>query len=273
MLHGLRGVGKTVLLRKLQRELDDRGWLTVAVEAQRDEDARAIARQHLERGVVVGARRLASRTERVGDALKAALATIRSFSLSVGAGVSMGVDLQPASGRADSGVLEFDLAELVQDIAPALTEAGAGFAIFVDEIQDLETSTLTALLTVQHQSSQNGWPFFVFGAGLPNVPSVLAEARSYAERQFDYRSIDRLDHLDAAAAFVDPARPHGARFTVEALDHLVEVSGGYPYFIQEFGFHAWAIAPGPEFITLDDARLAAAGGLDALDGGFFRARW
>lgn len=273
MLHGLRGVGKTVLLRTLQRELDERGWLTVAVEAQRDADARAIARQHLERGLIASARRLASRSDRVGEKLKSALATISSFSLSVGAGISFGVELEPARGRADSGQLEFDLAELVQDVAPALKEQGIAFAVFVDEIQDLETSTLTALLAVQHQAAQNDWPFYVFGAGLPSVPSVLSEARSYAERQFDYRNIDRLNDVDASDAFVDPARAKGADITTQALDQLVAISGGYPYFIQEFGHHAWQIAPGPDEITEDDARLASDAGLDALDSGFFRARW
>jgi type II secretory pathway predicted ATPase ExeA len=273
MLHGLRGVGKTVLLRALQHELDDRGWLTVSVEAQRDPDAQAMTRQQLERGLIAGARRQASRSSRASDKLRAALATISSFSASVAPGISVGLAVQPAKGRADSGVLEFDLAELVEDVAPALSDAGIAFAVFVDEIQDLETSTLTALLTVQHQASQNRWPFYVFGAGLPSVPSVLAEARSYAERQFDYRTIDRLGDEDAAAAFVDPARANGADFTSEALSHLVQVSGGYPYFIQELGFHAWQSAAGPDLITIDDVRLAEAAGLAALDAGFFRARW
>ncbi len=273
MLHGLRGVGKTVLLRTLQRELDAREWLTLSVEAQRDSDARAVARQHLERGLLAGARRLASRSERAGEKLRTALGTISSFSLSVGAGVSLGIDVQPARGRADSGQLEFDLPELIQDIAPVLDERHIGFAVFVDEIQDLETSTLTALLSAQHQAAQNQWPFYVFGAGLPSVPSVLAEARSYAERQFEYREIGRLDDPDARNAYLDPARAKGAGLTTDAIDRLVRVSGGYPYFIQELGHQAWQIAPGPTMITGDDARLAADAGLDALDSGFFRARW
>lgn len=273
MLHGLRGVGKTVLLRALQHDLDERGWLTVSVEAQRDPDAQAIARQQLERGLVASARRLASRSSRVSDRLRSALATISSFSVSLAPGISVGLAVQPAKGRADSGVLEFDLAELVEDVAPALSDAGIAFAVFVDEIQDLDASTLTALLTVQHRASQNRWPFYVFGAGLPSVPAVLAEARSYSERQFDYRTVDRLGDQDAAAAFADPARASGVDFTPEALSCLVQVSGGYPYFIQEFGFHVWESAAGPDLITLDDARLAEAAGLAALDAGFFRARW
>ncbi|GAA4622425.1 ATP-binding protein [Cellulomonas oligotrophica] len=273
MLHGVRGVGKTVLLRALQHELDRRGWLTVAVEAQRDPDARALARQQLERGLLAGARRLASRSERLSDTLASALSTLTSFSLSVGAGVTLGANLQPARGRADTGVLELDLVELVEDLAPALRDAGTGLAVFVDEIQDLEASTLTALLAVQHQAAQQGWPFSVFGAGLPSVPAVLSEARSYAERQFEYRSIDRLGADDATEAFAGPARTAGASFTPEALTLLVDASGGYPYFVQELGFQAWQLAPGPDLITDDDARLAASAGIDALDAGFFRARW
>lgn len=273
MLHGLRGVGKTVLLRALQHELDARGWLTVSVEAQRDANARTVTRQQLERGLLASARALASRADRVGDRLKAALSTISSFTLNAGAGLGFSLEMQPAKGRADSGVLEFDLAELVEDVTPALREESIGFAVFVDEIQDLDTATLTALLTVQHQASQRGWPFYVFGAGPPSVPAVLSEARSYAERQFDYRSIDRLSDSDATEALTGPAAISGASFQAEALARLVDVSGGYPYFIQEFGFHVWQVAPGPHEVTGDDALLAQAVGTDALDAGFFRARW
>ncbi|NIZ93134.1 ATP-binding protein [Kineococcus rubinsiae] len=270
MLSGLRGVGKTVLLNALRGELDGHQWLTVKVEAQVDRDARAVARRQLERGLVAGARSLASRAGRVSGSLKKALSTIGSFSLSVG---PITASLDPVKGRADSGVLEFDLSELVSDVTPALAETGAGFAVFVDEIQDLDPTTLTALLTVQHEAAQQKWPFQLFGAGLPSVPSVLADARSYAERQFDYQSIGALSPQDAAEALVGPAREAGVTWHPEALDEVVATSAGYPYFVQEFGAQAWRLAPGPRVITLPDAHLAREAGTEALDAGFFRSRW
>jgi len=271
MLHGLRGVGKTVLLREMQRRLEGADWLTISVEAQTDAGGSAQVRRQIERGLVAGARRMQSRADRFGSKLGAALATVSSFT--IGLGVKIKVDLEPATGRADSGDLDFDLPELIADMTPALREAGTGFAIFVDEIQDLDPATLAALLTAQHQAAQETWPFFLFGAGLPSVPAVLAEIRSYSERQFEYHTIGRLDRRDAAEAFAGPALRAGARYAPEALDVLVDATGGYPYFIQEYGSQTWRTATGPDTITIEDAELGANAGLEALDHGFFLSRW
>jgi hypothetical protein len=271
MLHGLRGVGKTVLLREMQRRLEAQDWLTISVEAQADAGGSAQVRRQLERGLVAGARRMQTRTDRFGSKLASALATISSFT--IGLGVKVKIDLEPATGRADSGDLGFDLPELIADMTPALREAGTGFAVFVDEIQDLDSGTLAALLTAQHQAAQESWPFVLFGAGLPSVPAVLAEIRSYAERQFEYHAIGRLDDVDAAEAFTAPAQLAGATYAPDALAFLVDATGGYPYFIQEYGSQTWRAAAGPETITTEDAELGANAGLEALDHGFFLARW
>lgn len=110
------------------------------------------------------------------------------------------------------------------------------------------------------------------GAGLPHVPGILAETRSYAERLFDYRTISRLPDAEATAALVDPVTPHGVTFAADALRLLLDSSGGYPYFLQEYGWAAWEVSTGPH-ISLDDARISAVLGLERLDAGFFRSRW
>jgi hypothetical protein len=145
--------------------------------------------------------------------------------------------------------------------------------IVVDEIQDLHPGTLAALLPTQHQAAQEAWPFFLFGAGLPSVPAVLAETRSYAERQFEYHSIGRLDTDESAEALTGPALLVGASYDDDALAVLVEATGGYPYFVQEYGAQTWRAAAGPDTITAEDAELGAGAGLEALDHGFFLARW
>ncbi|SDR79556.1 ATP-binding protein [Paraoerskovia marina] len=273
MLWGLRGVGKTVLLKEIRDSFVAAGWLTVSLEAQRDENAAQMARRALARDLIVSARKLRSRRDKVGSAFTRMLETITAFSLTAGvAGVSFGVDLKPSRGRADSNDLDIDLLELVEDATTALAEEHVGFVVFVDEIQDLDPTTLASLLSAQHAASQDGRHFYVFGAGLPNVPATLSEARSYAERQFDYREIDRLKDSDARLAFTDPVQDRDVEFAPGAVDSLVTASGRYPYFIQEFGHHAWELASG-DTITSDDADLAASHGTDALDRGFFRARW
>ncbi|MFJ5958154.1 ATP-binding protein, partial [Paenarthrobacter sp. NPDC092416] len=114
--------------------------------------------------------------------------------------------------------------------------------------------------------------FYIAGAGLPNLPSVLSEARSYAERIFNYRSIGALSREAAEAALVAPAQRYGASFVPEARDLLLSASGAYPYFLQEYGYAAWETAP-EKTVTFEDAKIAVEIGRAQLDQGFFPSRW
>ncbi|WP_326948063.1 ATP-binding protein [Arthrobacter sp. RIT-PI-e] len=154
----------------------------------------------------------------------------------------------------------------------ALKADNSAFAIFIDEMQDLDQDLLTALITVQHTAGQRGWPFYIVGAGLPNLPTTLSRARTYAERLFDYRTIGPLEDVDAQYALTRPAKEMGAEYSPEALATLLQASARYPYFIQEFGKAIWDAAPATPF-TGDDAELAVFLGLGQLDAGFFSSRW
>lgn len=270
MLSGLRGVGKTVLLNEMRNRADSGGWFTVSLEARPDNAGSKSARRILARAITARARQL-SRGKAVSDRVKAALSAVSSFNLQFGtSGLDLGVEITP--GRADSGDIEIDLPELVQDLCAALQEQGGAFGLFIDEMQDLDENLLRALLVAQHQAGQRGWPFYLIGAGLPHLPGVLAEARSYAERLFDYRTISRLADVEATAALADPVHPHGVSFTDEAIHIFLDASGGYPYFLQEYGRAAWETSAGP-VITADDATSSVALGLERLDAGFFHSRW
>lgn len=269
VLTGLRGVGKTVLLNEMARSAGRSGWLTVQLEARREPSGALAVRRMLARELVSAARALRRTT--LSSRMRTAFSTISSFNASVGAtGVSLGVDVAP--GRADSGDTEIDLIELVEDVAAAVAEEGRGFGLFLDEMQDLDADTMAGLTAAQHLAGQRELPFYMIGAGLPNLPKVLTDARSYAERLFDYRPIGKLTRDDAAQALVEPAERYGARFTDPALELVLDAADGYPYFIQEYGQAIWNLSPTPEF-SLDDARAAVRFGLEHLDGGFFRARW
>lgn len=273
IFYGLRGVGKTVLLKALHSQAEAAGWLTVEIEGKQEPTERQQTRRRLARGLVTAARATAGRRAKLSDAWKHALGTISSFSVTAGAtGVELTLGVDPTRGRGDTGDPETDLEELVHDVVPALKENGIGLGVFVDEIQDLDPGTLSALISVQHRAAQNGWPFHLYGAGLPNVPARLAEVRSYAER-FHFVQIGALSDTDARAAFAEPARGEGVRYESPALDRLVQVSGGYPYFVQVFGDQAWRLAPGPEVITLQDANVAIAGATAVLDDSLFHSRW
>lgn len=269
VLSGLRGVGKTVLLNHLRASAEQAGWVTVYLEGKTSVSGQESLRSRLARELVTAARRLNKPS--MGQRWKAALETIASFSVSVGVtGATLGVETHP--GRADTGQMSIDIEELVEDISLAMRDEHAGFAMFIDEMQDLDDDLLSALIAAQHAAGQRDWPFYVIGAGLPNLPSILSASRSYAERLFDYRRIGPLSPDAARAALSRPAQTFRAGYTSDALDLLVNAADGYPYFLQEYGRSIWDLAPEPLF-TATDAELAIEAGKAHLDSGFFPSRW
>ncbi len=273
VLSGLRGVGKTTLLNTLAEHADREGWLTIGIEARPNAAGTAAVRAKLGQELTVGLRRY-SRKHKLQKLIDPPLIELaRGFSVEIGLGPAT-VNVGTSQPAASSGDIDLDIEELVEAITSALKpRGGSAFGLFIDEMQDLDADLLSALLTVQHRASQREWPFFLIGAGLPNLPAILAENRSYAERQFLYSTVGPpLDRDAAADALRIPVRQHGGDFTDDALDVLVTASGGYPYFLQEFGKAIWNLAPEAPFQT-EDAELAVEVGRRHLDEGFFPSRW
>lgn len=270
MLSGLRGVGKTTLLNTLAEHAERHDWLTISIEARPNDAGIAAVRARLGNELTVGLRRF-SRKRQVQKAFERLISLAQGFSLGLGVGPAT-VNVKYDGIDAASGDIDLDLEELVEAISDAMKKHGSAFGLFIDEMQDLDSDLLGALLAVQHRAAQREWPFFVIGAGLPDLPSVLADTRSYAERQFSYSTIGPLSRTDAADALIIPIERFGGSLTAEALEILVEASGGYPYFLQEFGKAIWNIAATNTF-DAEDAHLAVHLGRQALDSGFFPSRW
>jgi len=272
VMTGLRGVGKTVLLNELAERARSDGWIVAKVEAERGGGSRPFRVQvarSLNRAL-----REATGSWGIAEKARRALATFKSFSLRTDpeGGLSVGIEIDPERGRADTGSLEIDLTDLALDLAAAASDFGAGVVLFIDEMQDLDEDELSAICQACHEAGQQDAQFYVIGAGLPSLPRVLAEARSYAERLFVYLAIGALDQTAAAAALKKPAADVEVSWAAEAVEAIVVRSSGYPYFLQEFGKASWDFAPGPG-ITLSDAEVGIQIGTDSLDHGFFRSRW
>jgi AAA ATPase domain len=272
VMTGLRGVGKTVLLNELANRARGDGWIVAKAEAERGDGGRPF-RQQVARALN-RALREATGSWRVGDRVHRALATFKSFSLHAdpSGGMAIGIEVDPDRGRADTGSLETDLTDLVLDLADAASESGTGVGLFIDEMQDLTEAELTAVCQACHEAGQRDAQFYVVGAGLPSLPRVLAEARSYAERLFEYWPIGALGPADASIALTRPAADVDVTWNDDAVLAVVNDSAGYPYFLQEFGKAAWDYAPGPA-ITRSDAAVGIRAGTESLDHGFFRSRW
>ncbi len=268
MLLGLRGVGKTVLLNRIDAIARDQGYGTTLVEAPENKSLPDILvppiRQllfRLSRGV-----RMRARTQ-------SALRTLRNFasafSVSVG---DLEVGVEANRGVADSGNLEMDLTDLWVSVAEAAEENGTAVVLLIDEVQYLRPKDLAALIVALHRIRQRNLPLTFFGAGLPQLAALAGEAKSYAERLFDYPDIGPLDHHAARAALQEPVRREAVEFDGAALDLIVEMTEGYPYFIQEWGAHAWDSADQSP-ISVRDVRRASDSAIRQLDHGFFRVRY
>lgn len=269
VLYGLRGVGKTVLLTEFFKGARNRSWIAAQVEAGAGKSLREALGEALHAPLVDLVRPSAGR--RLLKGLKTALSFKASYD--TGGTWTFGLDLaETAGGGADTGMLETDLHKLALDLSEAAQEEGVGLAILIDEAQDLTAEDLAAVCSVAHVAGQRGWACLFALAGLPSLPRVLAEAKSYAERLFVFERIEELDEQLARKALVEPAGIENVQWDEDAVVFVVQETSGYPYFLQQFGQDTWNEAPGPA-ITVSDARVGAACGRAALDSGFFRARW
>ena len=277
VLTGLRGVGKTVLLNAMRSAAVRRGWGTGKLEARPDQPLR----QPLAAALHLAIRELASAHK---DEERHVLGVLKAFAQREARAATRGkpgatrdrwqpgIDVPLVNGRADSGDIEIDLVELLNDIAGLAADEGKGIAIFIDEMQDLMPDDVSALCAACHEVSQQGAPLIVVGAGLPHLPAVLSASKSYSERLFRYSRIDRLDREAADAALRRPARDEDADFTDDALAAMYESTAGYPYFVQAYGKVAWDVAPASP-ITAADVCVAAPEAESELAVGFFGSRY
>lgn len=270
LLVGLRGVGKTVLLNAMQRLAEQRGYEAVAIEAREATPLAELLAPPLRR-LLYAFDRMGGFSRKAREALFALKGFLSGLKVRV-AEIEIGVDAGMARGIADSGDLESDLPELFEAVAEAALDRKRGVALFIDELQYLNEKELGALIMAMHRMAQRKLPLVIVGAGLPQLPGPAGDAKSYAERLFDYPPVGALDPADAARALQDPVREEGAAFTDDALAEIHRVTHGYPYYLQEWGSHAWNLAERSP-IGIGLVRQASARATAALDNSFFRVRF
>jgi len=123
-----------------------------------------------------------------------------------------------------------------------------------------------------HRVSQRRLPLALIAAGLPQVRALAGRSKSYAERLFEYPEIGPLQPSDAEGALQIPIRNQGAAISAEALNEIIHVTQGYPYFLQQWGYEAWNASTGPT-IELADIHRATKLSIRRLDQSFFRVRF
>lgn len=270
ILVGLRGVGKTVLLNRVEDSAREAGYLTALIEAHEEKSLPALLLPELRRILLA-----LDRGEQIEAAVKRGIRVLKSFTkglkLKVGE-VELGLDIDPEVGVADSGDLEADLPALFLAVGEAARARKTAVAIIIDELQYLTETEFSAVIMALHRIAQKGLPLLLVGAGLPQVIGLAGRSKSYAERLFDFPEIGPLSPADARLALVEPAERGGVCYAPEAIEELYAQTRGYPYFLQEWGYQAWNLAPKP-LIDLKVVKRATEHSVRRLDEGFFRVRF
>ncbi|HMJ78354.1 MAG TPA: ATP-binding protein [Iamia sp.] len=255
LLTGLRGVGKTVLLRTLAAVAEGEGFRVIRQEAVGGDDT------------VISVLRQARRIMEdlgTGDRVARALRSIESVSLSV-AGTGVGI------GRVANAPDREALADVIADLGAAAAEHDLGIVLALDEAQGLGADDLRRLLAGVHRCGQDGLPVWCVLAGLPNLVGVVAKAATYAERLFTVEALGPLTPDQVVAAVVEPADDMGVGWAADATSAIADLSDGYPFFVQVWAYHTWNAARDEPISRVDVERAGPAARL-ALDTSFFAAR-
>lgn len=270
MLVGLRGVGKTVLLDRIREDAEAVGIHSVRIEAPEGRSLPALLAPQLRQALLRLSQVEAAKQYAVRG-LRALAGFAKKLKLTFG-DIEVGLDFEPEPGLADNGDLEHDLQALFEQVGLAAKAAGTALAIFVDELQYVEELQLAALITAMHRTEQRQLPVVLVGAGLPQLRGQMGNAKSYAERLFDFPEIGPLPNAAARRAIEKPLEDEGVSIEPEALDQILVVTQGYAYFLQQWGSHTWRAA-GASPITADDVATASVTAIAALDESFFRVRF
>jgi len=263
---GLRGVGKTVLLNLFAEIAEAEGLAVGFIEAPETGDFQLLLVNRLRKIL------LSYDNQRKTAKVLKALRVLKTFTLQLPDGAKVALDVDALAGSADSGNLADDVTDLLVAAGEAARERDSGILLAVDEVQYLAVEELAALITGIHRTTQQDLPVVLVGAGLPQLPGLAGDAKSYAERLFEFPKIGPLERDDACAAILVPTQQRGVDFTDGAIDAIIERAHGYPYFLQEWGYHIWnAATTSPvERVLVDDVTPQV---VRHLDDNFFLVRF
>src|SRR3954469_770309 len=246
IIRGLRGVGKTVLLNAFEDRAEAEGFLTYYHELTPESGLlREVARD-----AQVALTRL-DLGKRVTASIRDALSHLSAIKVAGPEGIEISLDLK----RADEAVLTRELSDLFVALGDAARSKNRGVCLLIDEVQFADEVEFRAVISALHRATQRSLPITMAAAGLPQIPRLTGEARSYAERLFDFPVIANLDTEAATAALVGPAHARSVDYDSDALSAGLAWTGGYPFYLQQLGKHAWNLA---ERSPIDAAVIAAA---------------
>ena len=268
LLIGLRGVGKTVLLKHLAERARQDGVMPILVEVRN-------VRSDIEeltlrlRETLSDLDYVAKAKEQIHHAFSVLRNFVRSFSINIG---EFGISIEAANGIAASGKMELDLSEVLLAVARAAKGEKRAIGLYIDELQNLEIEAMRGIIVALHQSAQNGLPLYLVGSGLPSIRALVGKSKTYAERMFNYADIGALSEADVDAAIAIPLNQNGLDIERDAIHVIYKQTRGYPYFLQEYGYQLWLSAE-EKLITKQDVKAIVGDVRRRLDVNFFDVRF
>lgn len=270
ILVGLRGVGKTVLLNRLNDVAEENHFKTSMIEAHEGKGLAELIVPSL-RSMLIQLSVTENAREKARRGLRALKGFLSGLSVTVN-DLDFSLSIDPEAGLADSGNIEADLPDLIVAVAEAAKAADRPLALFLDELQYLSSEEFSALIMAVHRVNQRQLPFILVGAGLPQILALAGNSKSYSERLFKYPEIGALTDTDAVSALRNPAKEEGADFTDEAIREISALTERYPYFLQQWAYEAWNVSE-KEVIDVDILPKVTERAIAELDKSFFKVRF
>lgn len=265
--YGLRGVGKTVLLNYVENLADEMDLPSEYMEiAERDRSFQYQMALHIYKLI----NRL-SLLKNIESHIKKALSILKAFTIKYGCD-DISIEVNPANGISDTGNLANDMTELFLALGVIAQKQNKGVVLFIDEIQYIKDSEFEALMEAIHRTNQKNYPIVIFSAGLPKIAKIAGDVKSYAERLFDFIEIDSLNNEEAKLALIEPAKRFKINYTDEAINKIIEITQGYPYFLQEYGKWVWECKKEESIIDIKIVNKAYDKFEQSLDKAFFKVR-
>ena len=265
--YGLRGVGKTVLLNYIENLADEMELPSEYMEiAERDRSFQYQMALHIYKLI----NRL-SLLKNIESHIKKALSILKAFTIKYGCD-DISIEVNPANGISDTGNLANDMTELFLALGVIAQKQNKGVVLFIDEIQYIKDSEFEALMEAIHRTNQKNYPIVIFSAGLPKIAKIAGDVKSYAERLFDFIEIDSLNNEEAKLALIEPAKRFQINYTDEAVNKIIEITQGYPYFLQEYGKWVWECKKEESIIDIKIVNKAYDKFEQSLDKAFFKVR-
>ncbi|WP_249312043.1 ATP-binding protein [Congzhengia minquanensis] len=272
VFYGVRGVGKTVLLNRVEEMADNLGFLYSHIECNENFD--------FNKNIIIQSKKfinqlsLIKSVKELIDKVKLVVTSFKTTYSPDDNTWSFGWSQQPYNVEtADTGDFTTDLITLFTSLGKLAQKANVPICFFIDEIQALDKKYLVALITAIHRMNQLGLPILLYAAGLPTILRIAGDAKSYSERLFNFTKISSLNDNDAIDAITVPALQYGVKFDDAAVSLILKHTGGYPYFIQQYGRIIWNLAAIDRHVTKEIVHTSYDEYTETLDNSFYGVRF